>query len=288
MLTRTWIVARHLHARSTLGVPAMSDGPEDFEEGIAPIHVLLAEDNADDAALCIRELSKARMELRCDVVTTPEEFAAHLRAKRYDIVLSDYNLGTWTGADAFGLLSKAGQDAPFVLVTGALGEEKAVECIKLGMADYVLKDHLARLPLAMTRALNEASLRQKRANAEKALQDSEAKFRTLADTIPAGIFVEQGNRCKFVNRTAEEMTGYTRAELAATTFWQLLHPDSKDILRERKPTESVADTFHEELKIQAKNNESRWVDVRVAAFQLKGALASVITAFDITDGSLRL
>src|SRR5207245_11666873 len=76
-----------------------------------------------------------------------------------DIVLADYNLSGWTGMDALAFLREKGKDIPFILVTGALGEEMAVECVKKGVSDYIRKDRLARLPVAICRALEEKHLR---------------------------------------------------------------------------------------------------------------------------------
>ena len=80
-------------------------------------------------------------------------FSQHLGRFPFDIVLADYRLPGWTGMDAFSAMRQAGRDVPFILVTGTLGEEVAVECIKQGVTDYVLKEHLARLPARCGRAL---------------------------------------------------------------------------------------------------------------------------------------
>src|SRR5579862_3673849 len=108
---------------------ATDHGPQDNS---AVLRILLVEDNADDAELCLLALNKAYNNSHLDVVQTPEEFARQLREKAYDLVLSDYALGGWTGVDAFTYLRTQGHDIPFILVTGALGEERAVECIKNG------------------------------------------------------------------------------------------------------------------------------------------------------------
>ena len=134
-----------------------------------PLRVLFIEDNPADVELCLHELKKAGLEVRADVVETPEQFAERLREKTYDIILADYLLYDWTGMDAFDLLRKEGHDLPFLLLTGALGEEKAVECIQKGISDYILKDRLARLPAAICRALEEKYVRDERRRVEALL-----------------------------------------------------------------------------------------------------------------------
>ena len=133
----------------------------------APLRVLFLEDDPADVELCLEELKRAGVAVSADLVQTPEDFQARLHAASYDLILADYNLPGWTGMDALEALRTDGQDIPFVLVTGKLGEETAVECIKKGAADCVLKDRLVRLPLAVRRALQEKVLRQERIRAEE-------------------------------------------------------------------------------------------------------------------------
>ena len=92
--------------------------------------------------------------------------------------------GSWTGLDVLNQLRSERHDIPFILVTGALGEERAVECMRNGVSDYVLKGRLERLPVAIRKALDEKRLRREREHAELSLQESEAKFRALAESLP--------------------------------------------------------------------------------------------------------
>jgi PAS domain S-box-containing protein/diguanylate cyclase (GGDEF)-like protein len=178
-----------------------------------------------------------------------------------------------------------GQEIPFILVTGAIGEQEAVECIKRGMADYILKDRLERLPVAILRALEQKSLRDERQRAEQSLRESEEQFRTLAEAIPAATFVEQETHCRYVNGAAERITGYSREELLAMNFWELVHPDSKKIVIDqatmRLNNEESASRY--EIKIITKTSEVRWLDVTVGTLRRDGRLAALITAFDITE-----
>ncbi|MFQ5724237.1 MAG: response regulator, partial [Terriglobia bacterium] len=130
------------------------------------LRILVVEDNPADAELCLRELRRAGWEVAAQVVQTAEECAQCLRAQTYDIVLADYGLPNWSGLGALELMRAQGTDTPVILVTGSLGDEKAVECIKQGATDYVLKDNLVRLPLAIRHALEEKALRAERRRAE--------------------------------------------------------------------------------------------------------------------------
>ena len=141
------------------------------------LRVLLVEDSVADVELCVHELRRAGFELELDVAPTRETYETLLASgKTYDIVLSDYRLPAWTGMDALERLRAVDHEVPFVLVTGSLGDESAVECIKRGAADYVLKENLARLPVSVRRALTERRLHDERRRQE---EEKEALQRQL-------------------------------------------------------------------------------------------------------------
>ena len=250
-----------------------------------PLRVLFIEDNPADVELCLHELKKAGLEVRADVVETPQEFAERLREKTYDIILADYLLYDWTGMDAFDLLRKQGHDLPFLLLTGALGEEKAVECIQKGISDYILKDRLARLPAAICRALEEKYVSDERRRMEALLGQSEAMFRTLTETIASAIFIHQGIQCRYANRAAEEITGYSRDELLAMSSWDLIHPDSREFVTDQALRRAGGDlsAARYEVKILTKQGEPRWLDITVGRIEFDGHPAGLTSAFDITE-----
>jgi signal transduction histidine kinase len=151
------------------------------------LHFLLVEDNPLDVELVGHELRKAGFDFTSAVVECPEDFTREINARRPDLVLADYNLPHWRGMEALEILRQAQMDVPLILVTGALGETTAVECIKSGITDYVLKGSLARLPLAIRRALLEKRLLEQRKQAErekeeylKELQRSNAELEQFA------------------------------------------------------------------------------------------------------------
>lgn len=151
------------------------------------LRVLFYEDSAEDVELCLRALRSPGLDVEWDVAATPDEVLDRARRARYDVILSDYRMPCVTGMDVFELMRSEAIDTPFILVTGSLGDELAVECLKQGVADYVLKDCLARLPVAVSRALEEARLRAERERAEEKLRSSEASYRSLIQSAPCGI-----------------------------------------------------------------------------------------------------
>jgi signal transduction histidine kinase len=134
-----------------------------------PLRVLLVEDNSADADLVLNELRKSDFTVTHDVIQTADEFRQQVKKMCPDIVLADYNLGQWRGTEALEILREEGLDIPLILISGALGDATAVACIKQGVTDYVLKDSLARLPVAVRSALKDKELREDRRHAEEEL-----------------------------------------------------------------------------------------------------------------------
>ena len=124
------------------------------------LRALVVEDEPADVELALQTLRLADLDVTGDVAQTAEEFTEMVRKNSYDVILADYKLPGWNGMESVEILRKEGLDVPVILVSGALGEQTAVECIKQGAADYILKDHLARLPGSIRRAMRETKLRQ--------------------------------------------------------------------------------------------------------------------------------
>ena len=145
------------------------DPTNDPEAQPGQLRVLHVEDNQLDAELVARALREGGFSASIVVVQAEAEFERQLPLHRPDVVIADYNLPQWKGMDALEVLRREGLEIPLILVSGALGDITAVECIKRGATDYVLKDGLARLPEAVRRALLEKRLLRLRHKAEEDL-----------------------------------------------------------------------------------------------------------------------
>ena len=145
-----------------------------------PLKVLIVDDSEDDAILVIRQLMLGGFEPEWERVYTKNDLIKVLQDHKWDIILSDYTMPSFSGIDALRIILEANYDAPVILVSGAMGEEIAVEAMRSGAQDYLIKDHLARLAPAVERSLREAQNRRARMAAEKALLDSQANL--LAET----------------------------------------------------------------------------------------------------------
>lgn len=184
-----------------------------------PLRVLAIENSPADVELSVAELTRAGYDVQVDTVDNPDQFAALLGAGRYDVALADYRLPEWTGMDFLPVLKAHAPDLPMIMVTGTLGEERAVECVKQGVADYVLKQNLARLPMAVRRALEE-----REASAER--RRSEDLIRKLTLAVDQGsasvVITDLEGRIEYVNRRFTEVTGLSREEVMGQTprLWQ--------------------------------------------------------------------
>jgi PAS domain S-box-containing protein len=146
-----------------------------------PLRVLIVEDSQDDAELVLLELKSAGFDVSHERVDTPKAMKVAL-GKPWDIVISDYVMPRFSGLAALNLVTKQGLDLPFIIVSGKIGEETAIEAMKLGACDYVLKNKMARLPEAVRRELFEAENRRKRRQVESALRESEERLRLAQST----------------------------------------------------------------------------------------------------------
>ena len=178
--------------------------------GLAPVRVLLVEDNADDAALLQRHLRRNEVIAETTRVETAEEMLKVLRGSQPpDIVLADYNLPTFSGPAALQLMKAEGLDLPFIMLSGAVSEETAVSSLRAGAHDYVSKENLSRLVPAIERELKDASTRRNRLAAETALRASEARFHSLVEAMPVGLLISDAQgRVTYANETAKRLLEY--------------------------------------------------------------------------------
>ena len=150
----------------------VSDKSRGRSEMVTPLRVLIVEDSEDDAFLMLRELRKGGYEPLAERIETAAAMEKALAAGQWDMIISDYVLPRFSGMAALHILQQSGQDLPFIVISGNIGEDIAVGAMKAGAHDYILKGNLTRLVPAVERELREAVVRRKRRQAEEALQRS--------------------------------------------------------------------------------------------------------------------
>lgn len=254
-------------------------------DGALPLQLLILEDSNEDFDLSVKALENARLKIRAVRAESREEFQNLTKKHKYDAILSDFALNGWTGMEALEQLRDAGNNTPFILITGALGEERAVQCIKQGAADLVLKSHIGSLPAAVCRAVYDKSIRDARTRAETLLRESEYRFRVLVDSIASAVLIYRGTECRYANKAAQQLTGYSESELMALNSWNLIHPDSREVVIERGFTQApdARGFTRYETKIITKKGEVRLWDVTLSRIEMQGEPAGLITAVDVTD-----
>lgn len=217
------------------------------------LKILFAEDNPLDAELVLRQLRREGFIFEVTRVDTEAGFVAGIEPG-LDLILSDYDLGTFNGLRALELLKKSGCDIPFILISGTIGEDLAVEAIKQGASDYLLKDRLVRLGTAVTQAIMEGRLRRERKEAELALATSESRYRLLVEQAADGIFtINQEGRCSDVNARGLDMTGYGREEFLSMKLAGLIVAEDRARLDEVTGALRQGETRVSEFKIQKKD-----------------------------------
>ncbi len=234
------------------------------------VAILLLEDSPLDAELITARLGEAGERFVVQHVRDGARFAQALRERRWDVILSDYNVPGFGGLAALAISREVRPEVPFLFVSGALGEERAIELLKRGATDYVLKHNLDRLIPCVERALAEVHEREERLRAEQALRRSEARSRALIAALAEGIALQdpQG-RFVEVNSAALALLGRSREQLLLHA--QLCLPGdvvSEDGTRcppEQQPMAVALRTGHSQvgrvLGIQRPDAATTWLSV---------------------------
>ena len=172
-----------------------------------PVRLLLVEDSDDDAELVLRELRRSGFDVSVCRVETEGALRSALR-EPFDIVLCDYTMPTLDAPTALQLVRATSADVPFIVVSGTVGEDTAVEVMRAGANDYLLKGNLTRLGPAVTRELRDGRARADRRRADLARQQAEASFRLMIESSPDLVVVQRNGRIVYANPKAVERLGY--------------------------------------------------------------------------------
>ena len=182
-----------------------------------PLHILIVEDSEDDSLLLLRELRHGGYDPVHERVETSGAMRKALEQQHWDVVISDYVLPQFSGLAALRMLEESGLDLPFIIVSGNIGESIAVDAMKAGAHDYIIKGNLTRLAPAVERELREAVVRRERRKAEEALVESEARYRSLFEnSIDAVLLASADGKILDINPAACSILNMTKEEILAS------------------------------------------------------------------------
>lgn len=250
-------------------------------------HMLLVEDSEEDALLIVRELSRNGVEPAFKRVDSRKALKSALDSRQWDIVISNFNIPHFNGAEALKLVKQKGKDVPFIIVSGRIGEEAAADMMRAGACDFIMKNNLARLAAAVDRELKEAEIRKKRRRTEKRLKSAEKNYHSIFNTVNDAICIhdkESGDILN-VNNKMTEMFGYSRRD-----FRRLKIEDISEGVKPYTQEEALQwlKAAHEgprrfEWRCRNKAGRLFWVEVNLKPVTLQGESRLVAVIRDISD-----
>jgi diguanylate cyclase (GGDEF)-like protein/PAS domain S-box-containing protein len=252
------------------------------------LKVLFVEDVPLDVEMATVQLKRAGMQPVVRRVETEDDFIRELDEFKPDVILSDFSMPVFSAFVALELALQRSPNIPFIIVSGGIGEATAVDSLKRGATDYVLKSNLLRLPAAVERAIAEAGERRARHALENELRESEKRYRALFDSNPHPMWAYDIETLRFlaVNDTAVAHYGFSREEFLTMTIKHIRPETDLRRLQERMadplPTENKPETW------QHRKKRGELIDVEIASHDivLEGRRARIVVAYDVTERKL--
>ena len=204
---------------------------------IEKLRVLILEDSSHDYELICEQLTTSGFLLDVERAITEVDFAEKIQKACFDLIISDFKLPGFDAFTALNLSKEICPDTPFICLSGSIGEITAIELLKQGAVDYVLKDRPDRLPFAIKRALDDSKERKKLKAAQKALQESEARFKQVVEVANEWIWeTDNEGIYTYCSPACESITGYKPEELVGKMhFYDLFPPNHQADLMQNSP-----------------------------------------------------
>jgi hypothetical protein len=238
-----------------------------------PLRILHLENDALDSELIEAALARGGIDCSLRRIETRPEFETALRSDRLDLILSDYTLPAFSGPAALALARELRPETPFILVSGTIGEEAAIETLVGGATDYVLKHRLARLAPAVRRALSEAENRQARQQAEGERRSSEARYYRLFESTKDGLLLLEGATGRVIDANSallglldwerEQVVGRPLAELDLAGGDRVCEQALREVL-------AGGETHHPDLRVRGRDRTQVEVDFSSTSFESGG------------------
>lgn len=229
-----------------------------------PLKVLMIEDSEDDALLLAREMKKGGLDVEFSRVATEKTLLAALADKSWDIVICDYSMPGFSGMTALRLVREQMPDIPLIIVSGTVGEEVAVEAMRAGADDYLMKGSLKRLVPAVERELREAVVRRQRREAEEALREAKEHVQYILNNTQDVIFqIDLAGNYVYGNAAAEHLTGYPLSQLLQMNMMQLVAPEHRTLIGQRLQRRREGAELDKSFEFEILHQDGRriWVEL---------------------------
>lgn len=252
------------------------------------IKVLHLEDNPNDAEL-VKEILLESSDIEVSVVENRDDFIDSLRKREFDIVLADYNLPNFDGIQALEIVKSIQPELPFIFLSGTIGEERAVECLKLGAMDVVLKHNLNNLVPAVNRALLLVKEMNQRKISEEKVAQNERFLSTLFNTIGDIIVTLSVPECiiQYANKAITELLGYSVEEMIGTNIGNLFPNEEACSKFSKKLIEASQNgkiPIIDELILVSKNGKQIYFDAKISFLEEKpGVFSAIAVLRDLTE-----
>ena len=249
-----------------------------------PLKLLLCEDQESDAFMLMRYLEKENFLLNCKRVDHEQAFEEALIAEDWDLVISDYHMPGFSAENGLAILKRSGKDIPFILISGALGEESAVNMMKAGVDDYLMKSNLIRLGAVIERVLEEVRIRKEIRLADQIRKANEEKYLAIINNSILGIFIAPlGGTIIESNKALETIFGYSRKEFRLLGRSQLFD-GSGTLIMHQSPTKKKSGSVKGEFTGIKKNGEKFDCEVTIITFKdLHGKEIACTLVEDISE-----
>ncbi|MGE4568626.1 MAG: PAS domain S-box protein, partial [Bacteroidales bacterium] len=250
--------------------------------------ILLVEDDASDAEFNRIETEKVLPDCEFRVVATESEFLEALTAFSPDLILSDYSMPGFSGMSALKHTLREAPLTPFIVVTGSVDEDTAVDCILAGATNYVVKQQLKRLGSAILHALDEKEKNEERIRSEKALKESEERFRSLFhnNLLVMVLINPEDGLLLDVNPAAEQFLGMNREELLSSSILDMIDTDGETLSDIRE--ELLAGRRFFEFSLRTPGGESREIEVYCSRISVGDRLVLYAVVHDISERKIML